>query len=232
VSGTTGDHPQSTAERRLPWTFALERGGPVGREKRIVIPGMAYHVVNRATERRTIFHKPADYAAFLALVAKANARFPIELLAYCVMPNHWHLVLRPLASDALSMYMHWLTGRHVSYYRYVHGTIGNGHLYQGRFRSPVVESDFHYWNVLRYVEANALRAGLVSRAEDWQWGSLFERQLPALRLLTPQTVPLPSNWVEIVNSEMDALELAKLRESLARCMTLPNVTSETVVNCG
>jgi putative transposase len=200
----------------------------VGRERRIVVPGMVYHVVNRATERRPIFHKAADYAAFLALVAKAGARFPIELLAYCVMPNHWHLVLRPLDAEALSAYMQWLTTRHVVHYRRMNGGGGNGHLYQGRFRSALVEDEAYYWNVFRYVEANALRANLVPRAEDWQWGSLFERQLPTLQLLTPPPVALPSNWTEIVNQVAEPLELAQLRESLARCTTLQIATGEAV----
>ncbi len=189
----------------------------MGRAQRVVTPGMVYHVVNRATERRAIFLKTADYAAFLVLLAAACARFPVDLLAYCVMPNHWHLVLRPLEASALSAYMQWLTARHVDNYRRANGTLGCGHLYQGRFRSSLVESESYYWNVFRYVEANPLRAKLVDRAEDWEWGSLFERQKPFLHLLTPSPVALPANWLDIVNGAIDAVELAHFRESLNRC---------------
>ena len=188
----------------------------VGRPNRVIDAGMIYHVVNRAAERRRIFTEPADYGAFVALLAAAGERFPIDLLAYCVMPNHWHLILQPREGAALSAYMHWLTCRHVSQHRRDRGTTGNGHLYQGRFRSSLVDTEFYYWNVLRYVEANPVRVNLVERAEQWQWGSLFERETSSRTILAPSPISLPANWSDYVNGEIDPVELAEIRASLLR----------------
>jgi putative transposase len=177
---------------------------------------MVYHVVNRAVDRRRIFTEPADYGMFLALVAAACQRCAVDVLAYCVMPNHWHLVLRPGDASALSVYMQWLTSQHVHHYRRTTDTLGHGHVYQGRFRSSVIDSEAYYWNVFRYVEANPLRAQLVTQAEDWEWSSLFERQNPGRELLTKPPVSLPPNWAAYVNDQIDATELSQLRDAFRR----------------
>jgi putative transposase len=194
----------------------------MGRAPRLDIPGMLYHVVNRAAERRRIFQESRDYAAFLAILAAARTKFPVELLAYCLMPNHWHLVLRPLEARALSAYMHWVTARHACQHRFTTGTAGCGHVYQGRFRSSLVARESYYWNVLRYVEANPVRANLVTRAEEWTWGSLFERQHSggSVSLLAAPPIALPANWCDIVNREIDSVDLAQLRESLNGCRSM------------
>jgi putative transposase len=95
--------------------------------------------------------------------------------------------------------------------------VGYGHLYQGRFKSFPIESDDHFYCVLRYVERNALRAGLVQRAEDWKWGSLHSRA-PAARdaLLTEWPLPEPSDWIEQVNAPQTEAELAAIRRCVRR----------------
>jgi putative transposase len=191
---------------------------------------VVYHVVNRATERQALFVQDSRYELFLALLAVALQRFPITLLAYCIMPNHWHLVLKPLETRALSAFMHWLTARHARHHRFTTGTAGRGHVYQGRFRSSLVERESYYWNVFRYVEANPVRASLVARAEEWKWGSLFERQNPERSLLSPPPVSLPTNWAEIVNQGFHSAELTQFREWLndrcqARAWHLPGTAA-------
>src|SRR5690348_4759135 len=118
-----------------------------------------YHVLNRGNARAEVFHKPADYAAFLEMVAAAGARLPMRVLGYCVLPNHFHLVVRPYGDGDLSRWMQWLLTTHVRRYRRHYGS--SGHVWQGRFKAFPCQDDAHLLTVLRYVERNALRAGLV-----------------------------------------------------------------------
>ena len=92
----------------------------------------------------------------------------MRLLAYCVMPNHWHLVLWPREDGDLSTFVGWLTLTHTQRWHAHRHSVGSGHVYQGRFKSFLVESDEHLWTVCRYVERNAFRAGLCERAEQWR----------------------------------------------------------------
>src|SRR5205823_2191462 len=114
-------------------------------------------------------HKHGDFAAFVKLLREAGERTPVRLLAYCLMPNHFHLVLWPRADGDLSDYMRWLLTAHVRrYHQHYHSS---GHVYQGRFRSFPIQEDDHLLTVLRYAERNPVRAGLVERAQDWRWSS-------------------------------------------------------------
>ena len=133
---------------------------------------------NRGNGRATIFHKDGDYEAFERVLVKSLDHVPgMRLLAYCLMPNHWHLVLWPRADAELSDFMHWLTLTHTQRWHAHYRDVGSGHLYQGRFKSFPVEADDHYLTLCRYVERNPLRAGLVEQAyrcagEVWrvEWG--------------------------------------------------------------
>jgi len=138
----------------------------MGRSKRIVLGGYIYHVLNRSNERRQIFFSGGDYKAFEQVLWQAAERFEVDVLAYCIMPNHWHLVLQPLKDGELSRFMGWLTLTHTQRWRAYRKNTGSGHLYQGRFRSFVVESNTYFLSLCRYVERNPLRAGLVERAEN------------------------------------------------------------------
>jgi REP element-mobilizing transposase RayT len=140
--------------------------------------GVVYHVLNRAraNARAQIFDGDADYAASERVPAEAAARTATRLLAYCVMPNHWHLLAWPRRDGALSAFARWLTVTHTRRRWHAHRhTAGGGHLYQGRFKSFPVQADAHFPAVARYVERNALRAGLVGRAEDWRWCGVWHR---------------------------------------------------------
>src|SRR6476659_2839010 len=135
--------------------------------------GYVYHVLNRAVGRRTLFKKDGDYAAFEAALEEAADFQPMRLLAYCLMPNHWHLVLWPKADGDLSRYVRWVTVTHAQRYHAHYHTAGTGPLYQGRFKAFPVQAGDHLSTVCRYVERNALRAGLVKAAEGWRWSSLW-----------------------------------------------------------
>src|SRR5881398_1576643 len=137
------------------------------RRLRFSTGGFVYHVLNRAVARAAIFEKDGDYAAFLRILREGAEWQPIRLLAYCLMPNHWHLVLWPEKDGELTAFLRWLTHTHTMRWHAHYHTGGTGHVYQGRFKSFPVETDEHLYTVLRYVERNALRANLVARAEDW-----------------------------------------------------------------
>lgn len=185
------------------------------RTARASVGNMCYHVLNRGNGRAEVFHKPADYAAFLDLMAEAHERLPMRVLGYALMPNHFHLVLWPKADGDLSRWMQWLLTSHVRrYHRHYHGS---GHVWQGRFKAFPIEQDEHLLTVLRYVEPNPLRAGLVPRAEEWLWSSLAWRsggRRP--NLLAQWPVPCPRTWTAHVNEPQTEAELAALRKSIAR----------------
>src|SRR5258706_8667743 len=138
--------------------------------------GVVYHVLNRANGRQRLFAKADDFLAFGRVLRAAWERAPIRILAWCVMPNHWHLVLWPKKDGELTAFMRWLTLTHAQRWKHAHDAVGHGHLYQGRFKSFPIEEDEHLLAVLRYVERNPLRAKLVRRAEAGRWGGLFVRR--------------------------------------------------------
>jgi putative transposase len=177
-----------------------------------------YHALNRAVARLPLFQKDPDYEAFLRVLDEARAAFPIRVLAYCVMPNHWHFVLWPRADGELTDFLRWLTHTHTMRWHAHYHTAGTGHLYQGRFKAFPVQDGDHLYTVLRYVERNALRTGLVARAEDWRWSSLWHRlggRPPADRL-SPWPVPEPADWTGHVNRPLTAAELEAVRKSVSR----------------
>ncbi len=179
--------------------------------------GYVYHALNRAVGRATLFHKDGDYAAFENALRQAKAWQPMRLLAYCLMPNHWHLVLWPAGDGDLSEFLRWLTVTHTQRYHAHYHTAGTGPVYQGRFKSFPVQEDDHLLTVSRYVERNALRASLVRRAENWRWSSLWQRvQGRAAGLLDEGPVPRPGDWLGYVNGVETEAELEALRRSVVR----------------
>ena len=134
-----------------------------------------YHVLNRANARATIFGSDKDYLMFETILAEAKEKFPMRILAYCIMPNHWHLVLYPDLQQSLPAFMHWVTLTHTQRYHAVNETCGMGHIYQGRYKSFLVQTNEYFLQLCRYVERNPLRAELVQRAEEWRWSSAWRR---------------------------------------------------------
>ena len=176
-----------------------------------------YHVLNRAVRRATLFEAAADYAAFEQVLLQALQRRPLRILAYCAMPNHWHLVLWPAADGELSRFMHWLTCTHAQRWHAVRRTAGTGPVYQGRYKAIPVESDSHVLRICRYVERNPLRAGLVPRAEDWRWSSLWRRcNFCTDDFLNDWPIPTPADWIEHVNQPQTDSELEALRWAVQR----------------
>ncbi len=131
------------------------------RGPRNVPGGFVYHLCNRGAGRAHIFHKDADYAAFERIMSEGSQRLPMRICAYCLMPNHWHMILWPLSDGDLSRWLRWVTNTHTQRYHAHYHTSGTGHIYQGRFKSFPIQSDPHLLIALRYVERNPLRAKLV-----------------------------------------------------------------------
>lgn len=178
-----------------------------------------YHVLNRANGRRRIFDRDGDYLAFERTLAQVQERVPMRLLAWCLMPNHWHLVLWPRADGDLSHYMRLVTLTHTQRWHAHRATAGTGHLYQGRFKSFVVQDDAHFLTVCRYVEANALRGNLVERAEQWRWCSLWRTCTGATNeapRIDTWPVTCPTGWTAYVNEAGPPAELENLRRCAQR----------------
>jgi putative transposase len=189
------------------------------RTARIAPGGMVFHVLNRAIARISMFEKEQDFTAFERVVSETLRLRPMRICAYCVLPNHWHFLLWPERDGDLAAFMQRLTIAHVRNWQENRRVTGTGHLYQGRYKSFPVEEDEHFFTVARYVERNALRAGLSQRAEHWRWGSLWRRcggQSKHPISLVAWPMPIPDNWVEWVNHSENENELKRLRTSVYR----------------
>jgi putative transposase len=191
----------------------------MGRPHRAAEGGYVYHVLNRANARMTIFEKEGDFAAFEQVLAEAVERTKTRLLAYCLMPNHWHLVVWPRKDGELSRFVGWLTLTHTQRWHAHRHSTGTGHVYQGRFKSFPIQEDEHFYTAARYVERNALRAKLVRRAEEWPWGSLH-RWLRGSKadkeLLSAWPLARRPGWAKHVNEPLTEAELRAVRRSVER----------------
>jgi REP-associated tyrosine transposase len=186
------------------------------RRLRVASGGYAYHVLNRAVGRARIFSKTRDHEAFEEVLIAVKQRVPMRMLAWCMMPNHWHLALWPRGGGDLSEFMRWMTVTHTQRWHAAHRTSGTGPLYQGRFKSFPIQEDDPLLTVLRYGERNALRANLVERPEQWRWSSLWHRVHGVAGVVDNGPVPLPRDWLRRVRSPQTEAELAALRRSVVR----------------
>jgi putative transposase len=181
---------------------------------------MIFHVLNRANNRDPMFATDADYLAFLRVLRDVQEKKPMRVLAYCLMPNHWHLILWPQRDGQLAAFLQAVTTTHVRRWRLFRQSVGQGHLYQGTYKSFPVQDDEHFYAVCRYVERNALRANLVDRADDWRWGSLWQRCQRSIGedypLIGDWPVPRPRAWTALVNRAQTDAELNAVRTSLHR----------------
>jgi len=185
------------------------------RPARASLGGYCYHVINRGKGRNPVFQTEADYAAFVRLMIEGNERLPMRVTGYCLMPNHFHLLLWPHQDGDLSRWVQWVSTVHVRRYHLQHA--GVGQVWQSRFKAFPIQRGDHYLAALRYVEGNPLRAGLVKRAQDWHWSSLAGHSgARARELLSAGPVPKGTGWTRHVNTAQTEAELARLRQSVNR----------------
>lgn len=189
----------------------------MGRPLRAASGDLVYHVLNRANARRIMFEDDGDYAAFERVLVQACDRLSMRLLAYCVMPNHWHLVVWPRRDGDLSRFMNWLTLTHTQRWHQHRHSVGEGHVYQGRFKSFPVETSEYLLTVCRYVECNPVRAGLAERAEQWRWSSAGQRgaELPVIPC-DEWPMERPTDWLQWVNTCERPEQVAAVRRSVVK----------------
>ena len=176
--------------------------------------GLIYHIINRGNGRQRVFHTEGDYRAFVDLMTEAGKRHPVKVLAWCIMPNHFHLLVSPERADDLSRWMQWFMTSHVRRYHRFHRS--SGHVWQGRYKSFIVQEDKHLLTVVRYIEGNPVQAQLVPSAKDWIWSS--HRGRAGLSETHPEKLPieLPSDWTGYVDQPLTEGELERLQTSIQR----------------
>lgn len=139
------------------------------RMARLVVPGFPHHITQRGSRRQRTFFDDTDYLAYLDLIIETKVAAGVTIWAYCLMPNHVHLVAVPEREDSLATLLRVVHHRHA---RRVNAANGwRGHLWQERFHSFVMDES-HSLAAVRYVELNPVRAGLCTKAEDWRWSSV------------------------------------------------------------
>lgn len=189
------------------------------RSARVAPGGMVFHVINRGVGRMRLFSKPKDYDAFEEIIEETLRRRPMRICAYALMPNHWHMVLWPKANGDLHRFMHRLTVTHVVRWQHHRNRVGLGHVYQSRFKSFPVQTDDHFYRVVRYVERNPLRAGLVADVGEWRWSSLWRMahgSSAQKKVLSTWPVERPRGWRQYVSTPQTEAELESLRRCLSR----------------
>lgn len=189
------------------------------RTARVSAGDIVYHCINRSNGRVPIFHTSADYQHFESVLEEGARLIGMRLLAYCIMPNHWHLVLFPRFDGEIGEFMRWVTTTHVRQRRAMTETIGYGSLYQGAYKSFPVETEQYLQQLMVYVEQNPLRARLVARSEDWRWSSLWRREKGTpeqRRLLSELPVTLPRNYLSLVNRLPSQDQLDNIHRSVIK----------------
>lgn len=184
--------------------------------------GLVYHAMNRGNNRAAIFFAARDYLTFLKSLAQTQKRYPFQLFGYCLMTNHFHLLLRPEPGQSISRIMQSLSVAHTWHYHKAQGTVG--HIWQGRFKSPVIEEDNHALVVLRYVEGNPLRAGMVSDLASYPWSSYrvhgmgasdpLLTPLPVWATLAKDEVKRQAYWREWLHTPLSEAEFSAVRRSV------------------
>lgn len=184
------------------------------RVARFVCPGVPHHVTQRGNRRGQVFFSDADYRTYLAWLHFDARRYDVELLAYCLMSNHVHLVVVPRASNGLERALRHLHMRYAQ--RLNSQKRWKGHVWQGRYFSAPLDEP-HFWAAIRYVERNPVRAGLVVRAEDYPWSSApahcEPRQDP---LLSQDPVWIEkmngvANWASWIATDDDSAAIERIR---------------------
>ncbi len=191
----------------------------MARSLRTDIGGQIYHVLNRANAKVKIFDNENDYRLFEKLLEGATTKYEVKIYAYCVMPNHWHILLKTKKDGELSKFMSWLTNTHTKKWHSLRETTGEGHLYQGRYKSFICQDNDYFLTLVRYIERNPKKANLVPNSEDWKWSSVWRRtkgDRQKKNLLSPWILKEPENYLFFLNEPQTEQELAKIEHAIKK----------------
>ena len=139
------------------------------RQKRFLIPNVPVHLVQRGRSKRNVFHRDADFDVYKAALLKAMEKTGCLLHAYVLMDNHVHLLISPPKEDALVRFMQVVGVRYVPFYHKVYGTSGS--IWEGRYKSSLILDMNYFFSVMRYIELNPVRAGMVEFPVQYRWSS-------------------------------------------------------------
>jgi len=186
------------------------------RNTRVDVQGEIFHIINRANARLQIFNTDEDYLLFEQVLEEAKKRLNIKLYSYCIMPNHWHLIISPLSDGDVAKFVGWLTMTHTQRWHSMHKSIGSGHLYQGRYKSFIIQPENYFLQACRYVERNPLRAKLIKNIYNWKWSSFWRREKGTVKqkvLLDTWPVTKPNKYnewmIEVESKEvLDVLRIS------------------------
>lgn len=141
----------------------------MGRPLRINVPNIPFHVLSRGNNKQVVFCEPAEFDYYLKLIKKYKEEFKFKLYHFCLMPNHLHFQIEPTIEGSLSKFMQKITLAHTKFFHQKYGTVG--HIWQGRYKSSLIDRDEYFLHCGFYIEQNPRRKGLVEKAEDWKWSS-------------------------------------------------------------
>jgi len=179
---------------------------------RMVIPGLPYHITQRGNRGEAVFFSDNDRRRYLSWLRDYSERYGLDVMGYCLMTNHVHLVGEPQSPDSLALTLRSLNMRHSQAINTERGW--SGHLWQGRFFSTALD-DPHLWAAVRYVERNPVRAGMVDRAEEHPWSSAaFHLGLRADRIIRTDTQwgAEIDEWSAFLGESEDAEVIRTLRD--------------------
>jgi putative transposase len=191
----------------------------MGRAPRIDVGGEMYHVLNRGNNRAAIFHSAREYGNFERILFEKLEEVGVVCHAYTIMPNHWHLLVKTYEDGALAQFMQRLTQTHTQTVRAQTGTVGGGHVYQGRYKSRVVDTDNYFLGALKYIERNPIRAKLCKKVDEWKWGSAYHRLRKSTRcsiLNADLPMDLPKKYEAWIHEPTSASELDDIRKAVGK----------------
>ena len=191
----------------------------MARKRRCIVPGAYYHVCNRATEKRVLFSTPSDFDLWVKTLHETIELYPLKIHAFCVMPNHWHILASSPSGPTFTKAMQWLGATHAIRWRKRADSVGKGAVYQSRYRCHRVKPNQVFWVVARYIERNPVRAGLTESPYNWDWSSAGQKNGLSIAI-DEWPLAKPEKWEEFLKRGGNPVEEAKVREALIRGLPL------------